>query len=251
MVVWYGDIIGIFSTPILYCWQPPFCMVPVRCGFIHCIHHVEWCFVSSGEGILTQNFGSYGRLRWQLPAAPWLSKEQTMGTGRLAYGARQLELHPKITQENTQKLMEDHQKAIDKTPFSTHLFFSQQNPSSFPCPLWRIDVGLMALTPAPTSPAPSLGQHSQHSSGSTVVFADVEDDSGLKNGRFLVWLKQIRMLYIYIYTYLICIYIYICNVCRTIINPPFFWCDKWWLMDDSWMINVVKAMSCLPTIWEW
>lgn len=63
------------STPILYCWQPPFCMVPVRCGFIHCIHHVEWCFMSSGEGILTQNFGSYGRLRWQLPAAPWLSKE--------------------------------------------------------------------------------------------------------------------------------------------------------------------------------
>ncbi|CAL1147664.1 unnamed protein product [Cladocopium goreaui] len=35
----------------------------------------------------------------------------------------------------------------------------------------------MALTPAPTSPAPSLGQHSQHSSGSTVVFADVEDDA--------------------------------------------------------------------------
>ena len=162
---------------------------------------------------------------WIIWSAPLTASSGSMteqrtnhGYRQARYGARQLELHPKITQENTQKLMEDHQKAIDKTPFSTHLFFSQQNPSSFPCPLWRIDVGLMALTPAPTSPAPSLGQHSQHSSGSTVVFADVEDDSGLKNGRFLVWLKQIRMLYIY--TYLICIYI--CNVCRTIINPPFF-----------------------------
>jgi hypothetical protein len=154
---------------------------------------------------------------WIIWSAPLTASSGSMTEQRInhgyrqaRYGARQLELHPKVTQKNTQKLMEDHQKAIDKTPFSTHLFFSQQNPSSFPCPLWRIDVGLMALTPAPTSPAPSLGQHSQHSSGSTVVFADVEDDSGLKKGEIFSVVKA--------NTYAI----YICNVCKTIINPPFF-----------------------------
>ena len=105
-MIWgyHRDIIT-YSHPLLL-KKPPFCMVPVRCGFIHRIHHA-WI--------------------WQLPAAPWLSKEQTMGTGRLATELGNLSFmkknHPEKHPQNS--YARSSIKAIDHQHHSQHI-------SSFP-----------------------------------------------------------------------------------------------------------------------